>query len=154
MKAPGKPSTTNYSIAPTTTSPPFFFNGKSVLPPPCRPPAHFDRKEKTLLAHKTDPNPVFPYAVCYDGIVHTRAHTSPSKSRLEFSVIEVKPAFDPTKWQEDLTKLYAGCRAILAALKRNVQGHEPTMRKVVAAGVLQAGRLSLFFSEIIPNSQV
>lgn len=129
----------------TTTSPPFSCNGNSTLPPPPglqTTPADPARKEIALLAHKHDPNPVFPYTVCYDGVVHTRAHKSPSKSRLEFAVVEVKREFDPAKWQEDLTKLYAGCRAILAALKRSVDGHEPTMKKVIAAGVLQAGRIS------------
>lgn len=96
-------------------------------------------KEKRLRAHKHDPHPALPYTVCYDGVVHTRAHQSPTKSVLEFAVIEVKGCYDAAKWQEDFTKLVAGCRAILKAIRTSVDGHETTMAKVLAAGVLQAG---------------
>lgn len=71
--------------------------------------------------------------------MHTRAHKSPTKSVLEFAVIEVKGCYDAAKWQEDFTKLVAGCRAILKAIRKSVDWHDATMAKVLAAGVLQAG---------------
>lgn len=102
-----------------------------------------------MLAHGHDPNPELNYPVRYDGILHTRETLSQHGRRLEFAVIEVSRKFDgydSKKWLGDLTKLYAGCLAILRDLKQVVNHHAPTVAKLAAAGVLQAGMSPKFHS--------
>lgn len=117
-----------------------------------------------LLAHEHDPNPVLKYSVRYDGVLHTRDIFPQCGSRLEFAMIEVSREFagyDSTKWNGDCTKLYAGCLAILRDLKKAVNYHPPTVAKLAAAAVLQAGMYSgtlhvlswgLFYATLSANS--
>lgn len=98
-----------------------------------------------MLAHGHDPNPELNYPVRYDGILHTREILLQSGRRLEFALVEISKKFegyDSKKWLGDLTKLYAGCLAILRDLKEVVNHHAPTVAKLAAAAVLQAGMFS------------
>lgn len=60
-------------------------------------------------------------------------------------MIEISRKFEgynSKKWLGDLTKLYAGCLAILRDLKEVVSHHAPTVTKLAAAAVLQVGMSS------------
>lgn len=98
-----------------------------------------------MLAHGNDPNPELNYPVRYDGILHTREILPQSGRRLEFALVEISrelKGYNSKKWLGDLTKLYAGCLAILRDLKEVVSHHAPTVAKLAAAAVLQAGKSS------------
>lgn len=103
------------------------------------------RKEIILAAHTSDPNPFISPYVRYDGIVQTRWQYH--SHHLEYAVVEVSSSSDSKtsnegKRDKDLTKLLAGCRAILNNLKKIVDHDPETLKKLVVVGVLHEGRFT------------
>lgn len=105
---------------------------------------HPSSKEIILAAHTSDPNPFISPYVRYDGIVQTRWQYH--SHHLEYAVVEVSSSSDSKtsnegKRDKDLTKLLAGCRAILNNLKKIVDYDPETVKKLVVVGVLHEGKL-------------
>ncbi|KAH0614765.1 uncharacterized protein H6S33_000401 [Morchella sextelata] len=103
------------------------------------------RKEIILAAHTSDPDPFISPYVRYDGIVQTRWQYH--SRHLEYAVVEVSSSSDSKtsnegKRDKDLTKLLAGCRAILNNLKKIVNYDPETVKKLVVVGVLHEGRFT------------
>ncbi|KAI5847415.1 hypothetical protein DFP73DRAFT_525732 [Morchella snyderi] len=99
------------------------------------------RRDTTLQAISQDITPLVLTAYRYDGVIRASQLSYLSKP-LEFGVIEVSKRWEgdsASKWNNDMAKLYVGCRAMLNGLKAAVNHDPNVMTKLAVVGIIQAG---------------
>lgn len=101
------------------------------------------RRDIPLSCAATDTTLLVDAAYRHDGVILTR-QLGHLPQVLEFGAIEVSRRWEgdnASKWNNDIAKLYVGCRAMLNALKQVVHHDAETVKKLSVVGIIQAGIL-------------
>ncbi|KAI5840739.1 hypothetical protein DFP73DRAFT_173776 [Morchella snyderi] len=105
------------------------------------------RRDIPLSCASTDTTLLVDTAYRHDGVILTR-QVEHLPRVLEFGAIEVSRRWEgdnASKWNNDIAKLYVGCRAMLNALKKVVHNDPATVRKLSVVGIIQAGPSTMVF---------
>ncbi|RPB10036.1 hypothetical protein P167DRAFT_566880 [Morchella conica CCBAS932] len=105
------------------------------------------RRDIPLSCAATDTTLLVDAAYRHDGVILTR-QLGHLPQVLEFGAIEVSRRWEgdnASKWNNDIAKLYVGCRAMLNALKQVVHHDAETVKKLSVVGIIQAGPNTMVF---------